>query len=70
MIIQTFILAIIVSLACATIYASETAEISKNDSSNDQDSIHISESNDHDGRLNTTDPVHSVKHVDLPAVYV
>ena len=68
--IHAFIIAIIVSLACAAIYASETAEISNDVSSNNQDSIHISESKNNDSEIGLSNPIHTANHVDLPSVYV
>ncbi len=45
-IINSFILILIVSLACAAIYAAETGEISYSDSHNGDDHIDVSESSE------------------------
>ncbi|WP_407379670.1 hypothetical protein [Methanobrevibacter sp.] len=56
-IIQCLVLALIISLSFAAIYATETGEINHNNTSSDQNGIHISGSNNITDIMGSVSPI-------------
>lgn len=68
-ILQGLILVLIVSLAVAAIYATESGEVSHDDSSNGQSHLYISGSGDACHVMGSSQ-VHEGMHSYMPTVYV
>ncbi len=67
--IQGFIVLLIVSLACAAIYAAETGEVSHTDSSKTESHLYISGSGDVCHVVDSFGPTHDIND-NLLTVYV
>lgn len=58
-IIQCLVVALIISLSFTAIYAAETGEVNHNDSSSNQNGIHISGSSEITDKMGSSSPIHN-----------
>lgn len=69
-IIQCLVVALIISLSFAAIYAAETGEINHNDSSNNQNEVHIKGSGEVIDLMGPVGPVHHHTQPDTLVLHI